>query len=144
MPPSDSHAQSLQSAIPLLRQFIRAEKENGALPDLDFAQVRQALLQVVEHSDYQIFGICADSATQAVRALESYLIALGNGSLPDLPPLPDSPIYLKFNPKSGRLHTDTYAGEHRGVLVSCQSAYDGDVNETFGHLPLNLFGGGEE
>jgi hypothetical protein len=125
-----------------------ADKEKTAPPDLDFAQVRQALFQVVEHSDYQIFGICADSAPQAARALKSYLMVLGYSNLPDLLPLPDSPTYLKFNPKSGRLHADTYVGEHRGVLVSCQSAYDGDVNETFGHLPLGLFdgadGGGEE
>jgi len=32
-----------------------------------------------------------------------------------------------------------YEGLHRVVLVACQSTYDGDVNETFGHLPLDLF-----
>jgi hypothetical protein len=36
-------------------------------------------------------------------------------------------------------YLDSYAGHHRGVLVSCQSYQEGGVNEMYGHLPLDLF-----
>ncbi|NES92001.1 DUF1824 family protein, partial [Okeania sp. SIO2B9] len=36
-------------------------------------------------------------------------------------------------------HLESYIGEYRGVLVSCQSAEDTGINGTYGHLPLDLF-----
>ncbi|HEY9658957.1 MAG TPA: DUF1824 family protein [Allocoleopsis sp.] len=45
---------------------------------------------------------------------------------------------MKFNPNASSCYADSYTGEHRGVLVSCQSADDG-INEMYGHLPLDLF-----
>jgi hypothetical protein len=140
MPTSDSTAFSLETAQNLLRQFICIERlPADAIPDR--SPVRQALFMVREHSDHQIFGICADTLEQAIATLTSYLNALGYETAPSLTALPAiaGPAYLKYNPKTARCHADTYIGEHRGVLVSCQSAYDGDVNETFGHLPLDLF-----
>ncbi len=128
----------------MLRRFICSSPESD--PSLaDYALVRQALLLVANHSDYQIFGICADNASQAAIALKSYLLALNYEDAPEFA-ASAGPIYVKYNPKTGKCHTDSYTGDHRGVLVSCQSAYDGDVNETFGHLPLDLFeqGNGDE
>jgi hypothetical protein len=119
----------------LLRQFICTEPTTI---ELDYAKVREALLVVVELSDYQIFGVCADSAIEGIRSLQSYLDALGYDFASDIRSL-DGVIYIKYNPKTGRAHMEPYIGEHRGILVSCQSAYDRDVNETFGHLPLDLF-----
>lgn len=119
----------------ILRQFICTDPTTI---DLDYAQIRAALLLVAELSDYQIFGICADSSIEGLRSLQSYLDALGYDFASDIRSL-DGIIYLKYNPKTGRAHMEPYAGEHRGVLVSCQSAYDQGVNETFGHLPLDLF-----
>jgi hypothetical protein len=101
--------------------------------------VRESLLLVANHSDYQIFGVCADTAVEAAATLRAYLSALSYEEMPEISAI-EGPVYVKFNPKTGRCHTDPYSSVHRGVLVSCQSAYDGDVNETFGHLPLNLFG----
>jgi hypothetical protein len=135
---SDTASLSLDTALPLLRLFVCVDRlADHELPDND--RVRQAVLLVREHSDYQIFGICADSQEQAIAALHSYLQALDYPEQPQLIGTIDGPVYLKFNPKTGRSHLDTYIGEHRGVLLSCQSAYDGDVNETFGHLPLDLW-----
>jgi len=134
---SDPETLSLQAAQALLRRFICIEKLADAeipAPDL----VRQALQQVRDHSDYQILGICADSATQAIATLHAYLTAFGFEELPQ-PQAIEGVVYLKYNPRSGLCYLKPYEGNHRGVLVSCQSAYDGDVNETFGHLPLNLF-----
>ncbi|WP_431658828.1 DUF1824 family protein [Pantanalinema rosaneae] len=127
----------LAEAQSVLRRFTCLDR---LAPEMipDRALTRQALLLVAHHSDYQIFGICADSVEQATTALHRYLAGLGYEESPTVPPLAGI-VYVKYNPKTGRCHTDAYIGQHRGVLVSCQSAYDGDVNETFGHLPLDLF-----
>ncbi|MBW4583053.1 MAG: DUF1824 family protein [Tildeniella nuda ZEHNDER 1965/U140] len=136
MPSLDSENLTLDSAQAVLKQFICVERSTAAVPEA--ALVRQALLLVAAHSDYQILGICADTIAEATAALTAYLLALGYEAKPDVPTLEGS-VYVKFNPKSDRCHVAPYNGTHRGVLVSCQSAYDSDVNETFGHLPLELF-----
>jgi hypothetical protein len=100
---------------------------------------RDALMLVREHSDYQILGICADSLAAGQTALHQYLEALQYQFKPEVPAI-DGPIYIKYNPKRRSCHSDQYVGDHRGVLVSCQSDFDDDINELFGHLPLDLFG----
>lgn len=125
------------AAVQLLRQFTCLERLPAAdVPACD--RVCQAVREVAHHSDYQIFGICAETAEQATLALHTYLSALGYDDRPGVDSLP-GPLYVKYNPNTRRCHTAPYGGEHRGVLISCQSAYDHDVNETFGHLPLDLF-----
>lgn len=137
MPAIDSEL-TLDAAQDVLKQFVWIEQPSLAV--IDAALVRRALLLVAAHSDYQILGICADTIAQATTALKSYLAALGYEAAPDIPMLAGA-VYVKFNPKSDRCHVAPYNGIHRGVLVSCQSAYDSDINETFGHLPLELFNG---
>lgn len=54
---------SLETAQQLLRRFICIDQYSADwVPDN--STVRQALSLVCEHSDYQIFGICADTAAQ--------------------------------------------------------------------------------
>ncbi|HTL88529.1 MAG TPA: DUF1824 family protein [Leptolyngbya sp.] len=118
----------------ILRQFICVEPIDQPL---DHAAIREAVLTVAKLSDYQILGICAETAEEGLRSLSQYLDALGY-KMPELQTIPGV-IYLKFNPRTGRSHIEPYVGKHRGVLVSCQAAYDDEVNETFGHLPLDLF-----
>jgi hypothetical protein len=138
MPPSNSASLSLAEAQTLLKQFTCRDRDPLAtLPDA--ATVRQALHQVVEHSDYQIFGVCGESFEQAIAALTAYLTALGYAVATPEPIDAKGPTYIKYNQKTGLCYAAPYLGEHRGVLVSCQSTYDGEVNETFGHLPLDLF-----
>lgn len=127
---------TVEAAQDVLRQFLCADRSPETMPEA--ALVRQSLLLVAAHSDYQILGICADAIDQAAIALKAYLAALGYEATPEITALKGS-VYIKFNPKRDRCHVAPYTGTHRGVLVSCQSAYDGGVNETFGHLPLNLF-----
>ena len=145
MPTSDAPALSLAEAHQLLKQFDcitpavgTVDQAGAADSQADRLQTRQALLTVAHHSDYQMFGVCADSFEQGRDALERYAKALGY-----LPELNFSPVagevYLKFNPKSGRCYGDHYAGDRRGVLVSCQSADADGLNEIYGHLPLDLF-----
>ncbi len=123
----------------ILGAFTCVER-TGVQPTSDYNLIRDAIAVVATRSDYQILGICADNAAQALQAMKGYLTALGYEPLKEPSSLSETPgIYLKFNPKSGRANMEPYAGDHRGVLVSCQSAYEDGVNETFGHLPLDLF-----
>jgi Domain of unknown function (DUF1824) len=129
---------TLDAAQSLLRQFTASDRLPSN-PSLDIVAVREAVLLVREHSDYQIFGICADSTEQAIAALHAYLHALGYAQVPQPASPIEGAVYLKFNPKSELCYLDAYTGDYRGVLVSCQSAYEGDINEMFGHLPLALW-----
>ncbi|BAY37990.1 hypothetical protein NIES2111_23330 [Nostoc sp. NIES-2111] len=100
--------------------------------------VRRALIFITKLSDYQILGICADTAEEGLLAMRTYSHALGYEVPIDLP-LVEGPVYIKLNGKNGLCYLDSYAGHHRGVLVSCQSYYEGGINEMYGHLPLDLF-----
>lgn len=106
-------------------------------------QLHVALTTLSTQSDYAILGICADTTAQAERVLESYLKALDHE--PPMPPVkPTEPleatgIYLKFNPRTGRYHTDSYTGKERGVIISFHSPEFGTINDTYGNLPLNLY-----
>jgi hypothetical protein len=134
---------SLPAAQALLRLFTCLDRQ-PAQPMPGPTEIRAAVRQVREQSDYQIFGICADTPNQAIASLHAYLTALDYPDLPQPPTAnlaPHTAVYLKYNPKTGLCYLSPYTGEHRGVLLSCQSAYEGDVNETFGHLPLGLWEG---
>jgi Domain of unknown function (DUF1824) len=104
----------------------------------DQTQLQQALLTVCAASDRQLFGICADSLEQGVAALDSYLKALGYPQVYPLEPL-EGAIFIKCNPSRGKCYREPYSGSHRGVLISCQSDLDDGLNQTYGHLPLNLW-----
>lgn len=128
---------TVQAAQELLKPFnclasktVNSESEKVLL--------RQAILLLAEHSDYQILGICADTATQGISALKIYSEALGyqpNLALASV----EGSVYIKFNPNTSLCYLEAYSGTHRGVLVSYQSADEGDINEMYGHLPLDLF-----
>ena len=137
---SDSATPTLAAAQALLKQFDCLDR--SATPDP--AQVRAALRQVLQHCDYPIFGICADTLEQAIAALTTYLKALEYDlAQPDDRTSPGTAVYLKYNPRNGLCYASSYIGDHRGVLVSCQAAYEGDVSDIFGHLPLDLFSLGQ-
>jgi hypothetical protein len=132
---SDSLPLDRQTAHQLLKQC----EEAGAEDALDRASIRQALRHVASLSDYQMLGVCADTLEQGIQALAGYGKALGyspNLELGDI----EGAVYIKFNPNSAQCYASLYDGEHRGVLVSCQSAEETDINEMYGHLPLDLFG----
>ncbi|NER27021.1 MAG: DUF1824 family protein [Symploca sp. SIO1C4] len=128
---------SLQEAQEILKPFNCVEGKT-VNSESEKVIVRQALLFVTEHSDYQILGICAETMAQGLSALKTYAEALGYEPPLDFTSI-DGPVYIKFNGNSGLNYLDSYVGEHRGVLVSCQSSYEGGINEMYGHLPLDLF-----
>jgi hypothetical protein len=124
------------TAHKILKQFDTLKPAPEEPVDWDILQ--QALLVAASQSDYQMLGVCADTLEQGIRALESYAKALSYSPNLNLEPVEGS-VYIKFNPNSGKCYASPYDGEHRGVLVSCQSADDTDINEMYGHLPLDLF-----
>ncbi|WP_375509505.1 DUF1824 family protein [uncultured Nostoc sp.] len=100
--------------------------------------IRSALILIAKLADYQILGICADTAEEGILAMKTYSLALGYEP-PDNLLTPVGPVYIKLNGKNGLCYLDSYAGHHRGVLVSCQSYQEDGINEMYGHLPLDLF-----
>ncbi|MGG6297106.1 DUF1824 family protein [Leptolyngbya sp. AN02str] len=134
---SDGSSLTCAQAHQLLKRWDCLTGHQPSMAERD--DLRSAVRTVAHHSDYQILGICAESLSLGVQALLAYAAALGYSPSPAHLPELDGPVYLKFNPKSGLLYGDRYVGPHRGVLVSCQSAYADGLNEMYGHLPLDLF-----
>jgi hypothetical protein len=128
-----------ESAHEILKQFD-CLLDNSLQPPtpLNDDLIRQALLFVVAESEYQMLGICAETLEQGIQALAAYGRALGYAPNLQLDPV-EGAVYIKFNPNSVQCYASPYPGEHRGVLVSCQSTDEAGLNEMYGHLPLDLF-----
>ncbi len=106
----------------------------------NYEQLREALVSLSALADYQIFGICSDTTAQAALVLASYLKVLDQElPIPKVEPLETTGIYLKFNPRTGRCHADPYTGTERGVIISFHSPEFGEINDTYGGLPLDLY-----
>ncbi|MEB3342502.1 DUF1824 family protein [Okeania sp.] len=106
------------------------------------AITRAAILLLTNSSDYQMLGICANSTTEALYTLASYLEALEyNTTLMNESNFNsiEGAVYLKFNGIKESYLIESYTGKYRGVLVSCQSDASTGVNGTYGYLPLDLF-----
>lgn len=131
---------SIKEAQKVLEAFSCTESQ-AINSELEKVLIREALLLLTNSSDSQNLGICADNAAQGFVALKTYLKALGYET-----PLEQAnftsfigPVYIKFNTQRMSHYLDSYTGNYRGVLVSCQSLEDESVNGTYGHLPLDLF-----
>lgn len=127
---------TLEKAQNILKDFSCIETKPVTAAEKAF--IREALLLITSFSDYQILGICADTSDQGVLALKTYSAALGYEAKVDLTPV-EGAVYIKFNSQTGLCYLDSYSGNYRGVLVSCQSSQYGSINEMYGHLPLDLF-----
>ncbi len=145
---SSGSTPEVRAAIELLQQFTVIDVAMGtsaseskiqkSSAELSRESVYEALTLVLDGSEYQLIGVCADNYTEGALALQQYLTAFGYEIQPTFTD-PGQPIYIKYNSKTEACYSKPYDGYHRGVIVSCQSSYDDDVNETFGHLPLDLF-----
>jgi hypothetical protein len=124
-----------EKMLDLLRKYTCVKPQELKL---DRKATREAILWAADHSDFQILGVCADSYEQGQKVLDSYLKAFGSAAKPQVP-AESGPVYIKFNPKTDNCTCVSYDGAHRGVLVACNSQYDDDIDEMFGHLPLDLF-----
>ena len=124
-----------------------AERVLWELSDLDLetatpdrrSQICEALDYLTKQADYHIFGICAETTHEAVQALQNYADHF-HYELPksDLPAIADG-VYIKYNPRSRRYHTENYKGAYRGVLISLHTDFTDGYSGTHGHFPLYLF-----
>jgi hypothetical protein len=133
---------SLDAARALLAPFGCEDLLQIDSPD-EKAQVGQALRLLVQESDFQTLGVCADSAATGFAALANYLNAIDYLD-PEMTTdrgdaLADEPTYIKFNTQTGQCYSSPYSGPSRGVLVCCHSLYSDGNTDIYGYLPLNLF-----
>ncbi len=137
---SDSTPISVKTAQSILEQFTCIEMQSQPQPE-NQDKIRQALLFSVNHSEFQMLGICADSLPEALTSLAEYLIAFNYGTPIDAKTIPaiTGAVYLKFSGRNQSYYASAYLEKYRGVLVSFQSSDEDEVNGTYGHFPLDLF-----
>jgi len=124
-----------------------AERILWELSDLDIetatldrrSQICQALDYLSKLADYHIFGVCAENTESALQSLQNYA-AHFRYELPDadLSAIAGG-VYIKYNPRSRRYHSDNYKGVYRGVLLSFHTDFADGYSGTHGHFPLDLF-----
>jgi hypothetical protein len=104
--------------------------------------LRQAIVWICGQSEAENFGICADDQASAENALGQYLRALdyGEAIAMESGKTIEGPVYLKCQSQSLRFYLDSYDGDYRGVLISCQTEED-TLTGTYGYFPLDLFAG---
>jgi hypothetical protein len=124
-----------------------AERVLWELSDLDIdsatlerrSQISEALDYLTNQSDYHIFGICANTTDEALRVLQNYAAHFRYELLEsNLPAIADG-VYIKYNPRSRRYHSDNYKGAYRGVLISFHTDFTDGYSGTHGHFPLDLY-----
>ncbi len=120
------------------RSLLRSCQDPQVTAATNPADIRQALLTLLPKIDRVMLGICADNWSESLLALQQYSQAL---DLPLLLPTPElsGAVYIKFNPSSPSCYASAYFGRDRGVLVAAQSDDLTELNDMFGHLPLDLF-----
>lgn len=110
---------------------------------------RQALLAELRPHlaacDWFTIGVMATSGADAVKALRSAEAALGWQPL-ELDPASARPedvagsAFLKGNQNTGRFQVRPEAGLGEGLLITGHSPADPDAEDTWGPLPLDVFG----
>ncbi|MCG9884633.1 MAG: DUF1824 family protein [Cyanobacteria bacterium] len=128
-------------------QVLAALTNIDVAPPLSGGQrllVQRALQVVTAAADRLILGICAPDLPQALASLRAIAAGLGQPLPEEEPELRgdfsgNPAAYCKCNLETGLFYASPYGGEHRGILVVCQSADPAGMNAIYGHLPLDLF-----
>jgi hypothetical protein len=133
------NSMTVEKALEILKSYscldvklVESEEDKKVL--------QTAIKQIVDLSEYENLGICADSLDFALESLSNYLQALGYNFNLDKSLLPpqETAVYLKFNTQKKSHYLDSYDGDYRGVLIACQSE-DDTIAGTYGYFPLDLF-----
>jgi hypothetical protein len=118
-------------------------------PPLDAEQrlrLREELLPLLEACGWCTVGIMAPSRPAALQALRELETALG---WPALRPAEEGdgvadgepgPVFLKGNQRNGLFHLRREDGLGEGILITGHEAADPAAENTWGPLPLDLFG----
>jgi len=113
----------------------------NSLVNDQWTTLQNALLFLQQHSEFQIFGVCARNSAIACRSLKAYLNAFeyDDLSISSQHLQSDQPIYLKYNSRNQTLYHDIYQGKYEGVLISYHSNFSEDYSGTHGYFPLDLW-----
>lgn len=107
-------------------------------------QFQEELRQRVAACDWCTIGIMAPAAEEALASLHQFQQALGWPRLEAVVPEEigeiRGPVFLKGHQRTGQIRLRAEAGLGDGVLVSGHSDGDPEVEDTWGPLPLDLFG----
>ena len=130
---------TVEEALKILREYSCTQIKTPS-SQAEQEQLQQAVILITSLSEWENLGVCADNAKVGFAALASYLKALGYEADFDSASIPASedPVYIKFSTQRMSHFLDSYSGEYRGMLISCQ-AEDEAIAGTYGHLPLDLF-----
>ncbi|MGK7911201.1 MAG: DUF1824 family protein [Synechococcus sp.] len=136
-------APSLLQSQTLLNRFACNHRPEIS-PDY-YADIKDALREVVAASDFLTCGVCADSSAEGYAALSRYLAALHTSETGILSSAGqqseiNGPIYIKYNTQTSKYYESNYPGTARGVLVCCHVSEPEMMSDMYGHLPLDLFG----
>jgi hypothetical protein len=109
-------------------------------------RLREELRPLLEACGWCTVGIMAPSRSAALKALRELETALG---WPALRPAEQGdggavgepgPVFLKGNQRNGLFHLRREDGLGEGILISGHEAADPAAENTWGPLPLDLFG----
>lgn len=133
------NSMTVEQALAILKSYSCLEVKL-VQSESDKKELQTAIKQIVDLSEYENLGICANSLELAFEGLLSYLKALGYENALDIASLPpqEKAVYLKFNTQKNSHYLDSYEGDYRGVLIACQSE-DDKITGTYGYFPLDLF-----
>ena len=133
------NSMTVEQALEILKSYSCLEVKLVE-SEADKKELQTAIKKIVDLSEYENLGICANSLELAFESLSNYLKALGyenDLNIASLPPQ-EKAVYLKFNTQKNSHYLDSYDGDYRGVLISCQSE-DDNISGTYGYFPLDLF-----
>ncbi len=98
------NSMTVEKALEILKSYSCLEVKLVE-SEADKKELQTAIKQIVDLSEYENLGICADSLELAFQGLSSYLAALGydnNLEMASLPPQ-EKAVYLKFNTQKQRI-----------------------------------------
>jgi hypothetical protein len=103
-------------------------------------ELQQALETALQECDWFTIGVMAPDAASALQALRRCEQALEWPPLGDpQEPLPEGPVFLKGNQRSGGLLIRHEEGLGEGLLISGHRDDNADAGDTWGPLPLDFF-----
>lgn len=130
----------MSDTSPITLRDLRSLRQAPAISPENQRSLRQELEAALASCDWFTIGVMAPDASRALRALRQCERALGWEPLAECDdPLPDGPVFLKGNQRSGGLLIRSEAGLGEGLLISGHSEGTADAGDTWGPLPLDFF-----
>lgn len=124
---------------------LRGLRTAPALTAEERLSLRAQLQPLLEACDWFTIGVMASNGPAALSALRACEAGLGWPALEPDPGSPQAadvpgPAFLKGNQNTGRYQLRPETGLGEGLLITGHSPANPDAEDTWGPLPLDLFG----